>query len=330
MQVYLGGYSPNVEQATFNDEHLLSPSTSVLACNCATYLRQDGRLLFAIKRLPDRGGVAVFDLKSQEQVGEYLTPGASPAYLGINVQKKLLYVANYHTGWLTVLHYNNDGKLQEVAACQHKGHSVRPEQTAAHPHFFDETPAGHLVSCDLGTDCLDFYKLVGHDLKHLATWQAPAGSGVRHAVFANGLLYVVCELASQLLVVAFDETNMRFKLLHSYSTVANSYHGHNGAAALRLSSDGRFVYVSNRGEDTMVVFAVKKAGLQLIQRISTFGHFPRDFNWDSKQRIVVAANQESSNATVYKRDCQTGLLTVLQKDVPAAKPTCVLFGENKR
>lgn len=328
MQVYLGGYSPLVEQASFEKGRLTRPQ-AFLESNCATYLRQDGHLLFTIKRLPERGGVAVFDLKSKKQVGEYLTPCASPAYLGINSHQKLLYVANYHTGWLTVLKYNEAGQLHEVAACQHKGCSVRPEQTEAHPHFFDETPAGHLVSCDLGTDLLDFYQLESSDLKHLATWQAPAGSGLRHAVFRGGHIYVVCELASQLLVVNFDEEKMKFKLLHSYSTVSGSYHGRNGAAALRVSADGRFVYVSNRGEDTIAVFAVKESGLQLIQRISTFGHFPRDFNWDKAQRFVVAANQESSSCTVYKRDPQTGLLTVLQKDVPAAKPTCVLFGENK-
>lgn len=328
MQVYLGGYGPNVAQASFVQNRLTKPAAMV-ASNCATYLQQDGQLLFAIQRLPHQGGVAVFDLNSKKQVSTYLTPGASPAYLGLDRQKKHLFVANYHTGWLTVLRYNTAGQLQKIAAVQHHGSGVRPEQAAAHPHFFDQTPTGNLLSCDLGTDRLDFYRLDNDQLQHLASWQAAAGSGVRHAAFAGNKLYVVCELASKLFVLHFTEASLSLQLLHSYSTVATSYQGHNGAAALRVSADERFVYISNRGEDTIVVFKVQKDGLQLIQRISTFGHFPRDINWDQQQRFVIAANQESNNVTVYQRNPKTGLLTLWQKGLPAERPTCVLFGEQQ-
>lgn len=323
MQVYFGGYSPNVEKAELDQQ--LTAAAPFLACNCATYLRQDGRLLFAIQRGSQKGGVAVFDLASKKQVGEYLTPGASPAYLGLNPAKKLLYCANYHTGWLTVLRYDENGQLSLVAKTQHEGHGPAPEQDAAHPHFFDETPAGNLLCCDLGTDQVVVYKLAGAQLVKMASWQAPAGVGPRHAAFANGLLLVVCELGSRLLVLDFDEDKLSFKLLHSYSTVAASYSGHNGAAALRVDPAGGFVYVSNRGEDTIAVFRQEKKALRLIQRISTFGAFPRDFDWNG-ENIAIAANQESSSATVYRRDPHSGYLTLLQKQVPAAKPTCVLFG----
>ena len=224
------------------------------------------------------------------------------------------------------MRYDKQGQLSLVAKTQHHGKGPAPEQDAAHPHFFDETPSGNLLCCDLGTDEVAVYKLAASQLVKLADWQAPAGIGPRHAAFANGLLFVVCELGSKLLVLDFDEAKLSFKLLHSYSTVAASYAGRNGAAALRVDPAG-FVYVSNRGEDTIAVFRQAKKDLRLIQRISTFGAFPRDFNWN-EDNIAIAANQETSSATVYRRDPHNGYLTLLQKQVPAAKPTCVLFGSD--
>ena len=104
---------------------------------------------------------------------------------------------------------------------------------------------------------------------------------------------------------------------------------HNGAAAIRISKDGKFIYVSNRGHDSIAVFKVLNDGkLELAQRISVFGSFPRDFNWDKSEKYLVVANQNTNNATLYRRNSETGNLTPLQKDIPVPEATRVLFEED--
>ena len=126
-------------------------------------------------------------------------------------------------------------------------------------------------------------------------------------------------------MVKFDEENWMFQSLATYSTIPESWDQHNGAAAIRLSSDGKFLYVSNRGHDSIAVFAVlPDQALKLVQRVSTFGEFPRDFNWDAKEKYVVAANHNSNNATLYQRQSD-GTLTPLEKDIAVPEGTRVLF-----
>lgn len=133
------------------------------------------------------------------------------------------------------------------------------------------------------------------------------------------------ELSSQVNAVKFDEENWMFRSLATYSTIPESWDQHNGAAAIRLSSDGKFLYVSNRGHDSIAVFAVlTDQALKLVQRVSTFGEFPRDFNWDAEEKYVVAANQNSNNATLYQRQSD-GTLTPLEKDIAVPEGTRVLF-----
>ena len=136
------------------------------------------------------------------------------------------------------------------------------------------------------------------------------------------------ELSSQVNVVKFDEASWMFQNVATYSTIPADWDKHNGAAAIRMSKDGRFIYVSNRGNDSIAVFEVKADHtLKLIQRVSTFGEFPRDFNWDEEEAYVVAANQNTNNATLYARNAADGSLTPLVKNIQVPEGTHVLFTE---
>lgn len=330
-QVLFSGYTDRtgtgIYRAAFSEQAGLKTAASVIKVGAPTYLQQDHDLLFAIKRLPAQGGVAVFSLKTGQLLDQHLNAGPSPAYLSINPAQHRLFAANYHSGRLSVFHYSATGQLTLLAETMRRGHSIRPQQASAHPHFLAPTPGGHLACCDLGTDELVFYDLQPAGLKEISSLTLPAGSGPRHLVFdqAHQKIYVACELASCVQAIAWDEKTWTFRLGQRISTTAASYHGHNGAAAIRLSADSHFLYVSNRGENSLVVFKAAPKGLELVQRISTFGSFPRDFNWDARQHFIIAANQESDNATLYRRNPQTGLLAVLQTDFAVPQPTCVLF-----
>lgn len=334
MHILIGGYtkheSAGIYQFDFigsGDQAHLEQRRNVVEVGGPTYFQKDGQFIFTIKNENGQGGIAAF--ANGKLVSQLLHEGPSPAYIGINKEKKLLYTANYHTGVLAVISYDDQGQLTLLDQVKHENKALgsRPEQAGAHPHYFDETPGGHLVSCDLGQDRVDFYGFDGQKLTHLASYQNEDGFGSRHLAFSpdGKYFYVAGELSSQVNVVKFDEENWMFRSLATYSTIPESWDQHNGAAAIRLSSDGKFLYVSNRGHDSIAVFAVlPDQALKLVQRVSTFGEFPRDFNWDAKEKYVVAANQNSNNATLYQRQSD-GTLTPLEKDIAVPEGTRVLF-----
>lgn len=334
MHILIGGYtkheSAGIYQFDFigsGDQAHLEQRRNVVEVGGPTYFQKDGQFIFTIKNENSHGGIAAF--ANGKLVSQLLHEGSSPAYIGINKEKKLLSTANYHTGVLAVISYDDQGQLTLLDQVKHENKALgpRPEQAGAHPHYFDETPGGHLVSCDLGQDRVDFYGFDGQKLTHLASYQNEDGFGSRHLAFSpdGKYFYVAGELSSQVNVVKFDEENWMFQSLATYSTIPESWDQHNGAAAIRLSSDGKFLYVSNRGHDSIAVFAVlPDQALKLVQRVSTFGEFPRDFNWDAEEKYVVAANQNSNNATLYQRQSD-GTLTPLEKDIAVPEGTRVLF-----
>lgn len=340
MKVLIGGYTKKTSKGIYelpfigedNEAHL-EKAENIISVGGPTYFQKDGDLVFTINNAGDEGGISAFKLSDHgsNEVDRHLTPGASPAYIGINKEKKLLYTANYHTAVLSLFQYSNSGKLDLVAQTTHKAESLgpRPEQVdGPHPHFFDETPDGNLVSCDLGNDTVDFYRLENNELKHLAQYKNEAGFGDRHIVFSKdgNYFYVVGELSSQINVVKFNESTWEFEDIATYKTIPEDFTEHNGAAALYITNDGKYIYNSNRGHNSITVFKVNDDHtLSLIQRISTFGDFPRDFNWDETQKYVVAANQNTDNATLYLRNGGNGTLTPIQTEIPVPEGTRVLF-----
>ena len=337
MHILIGGYTKQESEGIYqfdfigagNEAHL-EQGRNVVKVGGPTYFQKAGDLIFTIKNENGQGGIAAY--RRGKLVSQLIHDGSSPAYVGINQDKRLLYTANYHTGMLSVISYDEQGQLTLLDQVKHEDRALgpKPEQDTAHPHYFDETPGGHLVSCDLGQDRVDFYAFKDGKLSHLASYQNEDGFGTRHLVFnpSGQYFYVAGELSSQVNVVKFDEASWMFQNVATYSTIPADWDKHNGAAAIRMSKDGRFIYVSNRGNDSIAVFEVKADHtLKLIQRVSTFGEFPRDFNWDEEEAYVVAANQNTNNATLYARNAADGSLTPLVKNIQVPEGTHVLFTE---
>ncbi|MDD6719376.1 MAG: lactonase family protein [Lactobacillus porci] len=337
MHILIGGYTKHESEGIYqfdfigagNEAHL-EQGRNVVKVGGPTYFQKAGDLIFTIKNENGQGGIAAY--RRGKLVSQLVHDGSSPAYVGINQDKRLLYTANYHTGMLSVISYDEQGQLTLLDQVKHEDRALgpKPEQDTAHPHYFDETPGGHLVSCDLGQDRVDFYAFKDGKLSHLASYQNEDGFGTRHLVFdpSGQYFYVAGELSSQVNVVKFDEASWMFQNVATYSTIPADWDKHNGAAAIRMSKDGRFIYVSNRGNDSIAVFEIKADHtLKLIQRVSTFGEFPRDFNWDEEEAYVVAANQNTNNATLYARNAADGSLTPLVKNIQVPEGTRVLFTE---
>ncbi|MCC5895928.1 MAG: lactonase family protein [Alkalibacterium sp.] len=301
-----------------------------------TYIdgNKDYSFLYSVVKTDDgKGGIASFKRSAAgefEKVDEWLEEGAPPCYVAFDEDKHLLYTANYHKGEVSVLKSTPDGHLSLVDTVTHAGHSVHENQTSPHAHYFDLTPDKQfLVACDLGTDEVYTYTLTDEkSLQEVAVFKTAPGSGPRHIAFhPNGqIAYLFAELSSDVITLSYDAESGRFTHLQTLSSIPEEHTGFNGGAAIRVTSDGHFVYASNRGHDSLAVFQVNEDGtLTLKEYVSTEGEVPRDFNLDPTEAFVVVGHQDSDNLTLFERNASDGSLTLLQKDVYAPEVICVKF-----
>lgn len=300
-----------------------------------TYLAEsDAHRIYSVAKEENgadvHGGVMVLDNQiPANQLDLELDPGTNPAYLAIDEPRQLVYTANYHLGTVSVYRILADGGVELADRKMDQGIiGPRPEQAdGPHPHFANVTPDGRLVVVDLGVDKLFLYDIAANGELHLASeFQMESGFGPRHIAFDNhkGVAYLVGELSSKLAVLEYNEEAATFAVKQIISTIPDDWTAHNGAAAVRVSNDGRFVYVSNRGNNTIAVFESAADGtVTLVQRVDTEGDFPRDFNFNSDERFVIVAHQNSDNASLFERDAQTGQLTLIQKDFQVPEGICV-------
>ena len=221
-----------------------------------------------------------------------------------------------------------NGELGELLSTDtHEGSGVHARQEKPHVHFSGFTPDGEYVfTCDLGTDDITTYKLNEGILTKVENFKAKAGSGVRHIVFTSDSkkAFVMTELTSE--VISFDYDG-KGKLSNPkyYPTLPGDFNGENKGSAIKISNDNKFIYVSNRGQDAIVVFEDKGDYLEQIQTISTFGKDPRDFNLNKDNTLAIATNETSGTITVYKVDKATGKLECVEKDVVVPEAVCVQF-----
>ncbi len=286
--------------------------------------------LYAVDKQGDQGGVAVVDFATGTIEQEVLAEGASPAYLAVDEARQLLYSGNYHKGTLEVFAIAADGQITLTDTFQSEGSGPRPEQESAHVHFNNLTPDNRVVVVDLGADKVYTFDVSAEGkLSLVTTFETEPGFGPRHIRFSpdGQYAYLLGELSSLLSVLKYDAATGSFTLVQTVSTKPADWTEHNGTAALRVSDDGKFVYASNRGHNSIAVFAVSEAGahVERIQLISTEGDFPRDFALDPSQAWVVAANQNTDNVSVYRRDIETGLLELVHKDIAVPETVRVEF-----
>ncbi|AYW45717.1 lactonase family protein [Tetragenococcus koreensis] len=319
----------SVQLDTKNKE--LADLTLVAEENSPTYLAQSkAKNLYSVTSVDDKGGAAAYD-SSFNFLNAVTEEGAPLCYVAVDDVRQLVYGANYHKGEVNVYQVLADGSLKTSDAVYHDEPTGPNEnQDHAHAHYANLTPDKRLVVCDLGTDRVYTYD-VSEDgkLTEVSVFEAPAGTGPRHLVFHPNekYAYLFGELDSTVTVLAYDATTGKFTQENKTSTIPEDYHDFNGGAAIRMTSDGKFVYVSNRGHNSITAFAVKNDGesLEFVQNISTEGDFPRDFALDPTEQFIVCGHQKSDNLSLFERDSQTGELTFISKDFYAPECVCVLF-----
>ena len=263
--------------------------------------------------------------------------GVGPCHIAIDKTGKILVAANFGSGSVAAFPIHPDGRLGEASGFdQHHGSSIDPErQTGPHAHCVVFSPDNRFVIvADRGLDKVFVYRL-NHASASLEPNDPPfialhPGWGPRHLAFhPNGkFLYLISEMGSELTTLDYDASHGTLKEIQSISALPEGFSGRNVSAEVQVDRAGRFVYGSNRGDDSIGVFAVdaNTGTLTPVQHVSTQGKTPRNFSLDPTGAYLFVGNQESASVVIFRVDATTGKLTPtgqILKD--ATEPTCVLF-----
>jgi len=333
---YTDGNSEGIYSYTFNAESgQLTNKTVAAATDNPSFLKisPNNEYLYAVNETNifegENGSVTAFkiddgQLKALNTVSSF---GAHPCHIGISDDGAMVAVSNYTGGNLSVFKTDVNGNLKTPQVIDH---TQLDSTKISHVHsaLFSK---GKLFVADLGLDMLSIYPFLdrGVDAAEAEFLPFPEKAGPRHFVFGreDSMLYVINELNSTIAV--FKRTDEgAFNLLETKSTLADDFEGDSYCADIRLSSDGKFLYGSNRGENTIVIFAVDQTTgkISLIGREDVRGDWPRNFNIDPSGSFLLVANQRSNNITVYKRDKDNGTLTFAHEfELPS--PVCLEFLE---
>lgn len=289
-----------------------------------TYLdaSTDKQVLFTIVSEDEQGGIASLIKQTDgtyARHSELLTKGASPAYIAYDQKRNLIYTSNYHNGELAVYRTNAEADLELVDVVKHSGSSIHENQDSSHVHYSHLAPdEKYLIACDLGTDEVYTYEVSDSGkLTEVSRLKVAAGSGPRHLVFHPTLdiAYLFAELSSEVITLEYNTGTGEFKEIQTLSSIPKDHTSFNAGAAIRISNDGKFVYASNRGHDSLVIYATDTDGrLTLVGYTSTEGETPRDFDLDPSNEFVLVGHQDSDHLTLFERDLEDGTLKLLQKD----------------
>jgi len=349
--VYVGTNVSSPQENTIYLYHLRPATGELLPLGAMkgganpTYLTTDAahRYLYAVSETQTYlgapgGGVSTLAIDPHSamlaMLNQQPSTGASPCYISLDRTGKNALVANYSSGSVAVLPVRPDGQLAPPSATDQHQPPTGPHKNQDKPHAHSFLPAPdnrYVFSADLGTD-----KVYGYQLDaatgQLRPQAAPAfaakpGAGPRHLTFhPNGRwAYLENELNSTVTALAYDAKAGTFQEMETESTLPAGFAGDNSGADVHVSPDGRFLYTSNRGDNSLAVFSIAPADgrLALVQHVSTQGKTPRNFALDPSGRVLLVANQNSDNIFTYTVDKQTGMLTPTGKSVTVPSPMFV-------
>ena len=304
---------------------------------------QSKRYLYAVNEVGEYGGkpgggVSAFAIDpttgNLRLLNEQATQGADPCHLSIDDRKRTLLVANYTGGSVTVLPVRPDGTLgMATEVKQHEGSGVKEQQKGPHAQcVILDLAERHALVADLGIDKVMIYRFDRVTGK-LSPAQQPfaeltAGAGPRHlSLHPSGKhLYVINELDSTMTSFKYNELNGTLAKLETVSTLPSDFTGTSYCADVHVSPSGKFLYGSNRGHNSIVVFEIDSSGkLKLVEHVSTEGNWPRNFTIDPAGKFLLVANQRSDNVVSFHIDQRTGRLTPTGHNEQIPAPVCLKF-----
>ncbi|HTX33364.1 MAG TPA: lactonase family protein [Bryobacteraceae bacterium] len=268
-------------------------------------------------------------------LNKVVSKGAGPCHVSVTPDGKFVFVANYNSGSIASFPVHPDGSLGDaVAFVQHTGSSVNPDRQAGpHAHSVVPSPDGRfLLSADLGLDEVTVYK-IGSD-GSLTPNNPPfakvaPGSGPRHIAFGHGakFVYVVSEMIPGITVFRYNASRGSLESIQSISSLPQGPIGNSSGAEIAVSADGKFVYSSNRGANSIAAFKIDRAKGTLTAAgiFPSGGRTPRNFAIDPSGHWLFAAHQDSDSIVKFRVDPQSGAISSAGQTLEAGAPVCIVF-----
>ena len=303
------------------------------------------RFLYAVSEVSSfqgqkSGAVSAFAIDPKSGKLSFLNQapsrGAGPCHLTVDSRGRNLLVANYGSGSMAVLSISDDGRLREASDfVQHHGSSLDPKrQQGPHAHSVNLSPDNRFaIVADLGLDQVLVYRF-NPAYSALGANEPPfakvnPGAGPRHFAFhpSGKFAYVINELQSTVTAFTWAADAGTLSEIQTISALPKDFAGESYCAEVQVHPGGRFLYGSNRGHDSIAVFAIDEAKgtLTPVEHVSTQGKWPRHFGIDPSGTLLLAANQNSDNITVFRIDAKTGRLQATGQSLEAGSPVCVKF-----
>jgi len=298
----------------------------------------DGRFMYAVSRPPraidpEGGAVSAFGINkdgSLRFINKQSSHGNDPCYVDVTGDNSFLAVANYGGGSVALYPLDKDGSIKPAGCViPHHGSGPHPRQNKAYAHSIRfSANSGWVYAADLGSDRLFAYRFdqAGNRLvpDEQMNMLLPPGSGPRHFEFTRDgtYCYVINELGST--VTVFRNEADKFAEIQNISTLPSGFSGMNYGADIHMSADGKLLYASNRGHNSIVVFRIEQDGkLTPITHVSTQGNWPRNFVLVPESPYMLVANQRSHNITVFRLESGIPVFTGRELKIPA--PVCLVF-----
>jgi len=324
----------------------LTPAGGVKADNASFLaIHPSKRFLYAVNEIGSHegqptGAVSAFAIDRETGaltlLNQQPSHGIAPCHVTVSPDGKHVYVANYGTGTASVYPVDANGRLGAASDTgQHAGSGPdSSRQKGPHAHSVNLDPSGRvLYVADLGLDRLMMYD-VATDPGTLTPNRPPyaevaGGSGPRHFTFhpSGAYAYVINEMGNTITAFAHDPQSGALTAIQTVPSLPEGFAGNNTTADIHVHPAGGFLYGSNRGHDSIVVYAIdgETGVLTYIEHVSTQGRTPRNFAIDPTGTYLVAANQDSDNLVVFRINPQTGTLTPAGQQVQVSMPVCVKF-----
>lgn len=300
------------------------------------YIDKNTLRLYTVAKINGKGGVASFSINnssgSLELIDYQVSAENPPCHVSMNNKGNYLFSSNYHSGSVKAYPVSEVGSIDSFSSEKlHEGSGPNNErQERPHVHYSALTPdEKYLCVIDLGIDSLVLYDFENGGLFKRSNFDFKSGSGPRHMAFHPNarFAYIITELSSEIVALEYSHTDGCFMEIQNTSALPEEYKGENLGSAIHFHPSGKFLYVSNRGHDSIAAYRVDSSSgrLVLISHTSSGGSGPRDFAFSPDGNFLYAANQNSNNITVFSVDESDGELRPIENEINVPNPVCIKF-----
>lgn len=348
---FIGTYTEDYQRGIFMFEYDVDNGHLKKVCQCKNYINapafisvnEEQNLLYACSDSGNRdgngGSVATYRINYQKGELEYmdsiLTDGDYTCHILLDLNNRKLFASNYDEGSISMFSLDENGRLSKSSRKTYKqeGCSVNEQrQTKSHIHNTCLTPDNKwLYALNLGTDRIEMYEIFKDYIVHVPgkSLKVHPGYGPRHLIFhPNGdFAYFSCELIPHVAVAKYDRDNHSLEIIQYLSTVRTNTE--NMCSTLRITGDGNFLYVANRGENSIACYSIDKGTgmLTLRRHIDSMGVWPREIEIDPSGRFLFVLNQLSDSIAKFRINHSDGFLEHIETIASISQPACIVFSK---